>query len=98
LHTPWARSNHRLVFREKASIVTRGRRSLGYGFVSFETPEEAEKAAQDLDKKEFGARQVNVEIAKPQSNPVNGTPKPRSQAPPKRRQRRENKEVGITRA
>ncbi|KAI8579945.1 hypothetical protein K450DRAFT_239847 [Umbelopsis ramanniana AG] len=81
---------------EKASIVTRGRRSLGYGFVSFETPEEAEKAAQDLDKKEFGARQVNVEIAKPQSNSVNGTPKPRSQAPPKRRQRRDNKEASTS--
>ncbi|KAI9284800.1 hypothetical protein BC943DRAFT_346996 [Umbelopsis sp. AD052] len=81
---------------EKASIVTRGRRSLGYGFVSFETPEEAEKAAQDLDKKEFGARQVNVELAKPQSNSVNGTPKPRSQAPPKRRQRRDNKETSTS--
>ncbi|KAG2185287.1 hypothetical protein INT44_002077 [Umbelopsis vinacea] len=81
---------------EKASIVTRGRRSLGYGFVSFETPEEAEKAAQDLDKKEFGARQVNVELAKPQSNSVNGTPNPRSQAPPKRRQRRDNKEASTS--
>ncbi|GAB5589730.1 hypothetical protein Unana1_04630 [Umbelopsis nana] len=75
---------------EKASIVTRGRRSLGYGFVSFETQEDASKAAKELDKKEFGTRQVNVEIAKPQA--VNGTPKPRAHGPSKRRPRREHKE------
>jgi RNA recognition motif-containing protein len=68
----------------------RGRRPLGYGFVSFETPEEAEKAAKELDKKDFNGRDVNVEIAKPRTA-VNGATKPRPHQ--KRRTRRGTKEV-----
>jgi len=49
----------------KANIITRGTRSLGYGFVSFETLAEAESATQQLDKKELGGRDINVEVAKP---------------------------------
>ncbi|RUO96491.1 hypothetical protein BC936DRAFT_141946, partial [Jimgerdemannia flammicorona] len=49
----------------KANIITRGTRSLGYGFVAFETLEDAQKATQELDKKELGAREINVEVAKP---------------------------------
>ncbi|KAJ2964071.1 hypothetical protein NQZ79_g1011 [Umbelopsis isabellina] len=68
----------------------RGRRPLGYGFVSFETPEEAEKAAKELDKKDFNGRDVNVEIAKPRTS-VNGATKPRPHT--KRRTRRGAKEA-----
>ncbi|KAJ3092596.1 hypothetical protein HK102_005365 [Quaeritorhiza haematococci] len=48
-----------------AVIITRGSRSLGYGFVSFNTQEEADKAVSELDKKEIETRQLNVELAKP---------------------------------
>jgi RNA recognition motif-containing protein len=48
-----------------ATIVARGRRSLGYGFVEFENEAAAAKAVQALNKKEIDGRQVNVEIAKP---------------------------------
>ncbi|CAM0137430.1 hypothetical protein VKS41_003210 [Umbelopsis sp. WA50703] len=75
---------------EKASVIMRGRRPLGYGFVSFETPEEAEKAAKELDKKDFNGRDVNVEIAKPRTA-VNGATKPRPHQ--KRRTRRGTKEA-----
>ncbi|OZJ05566.1 hypothetical protein BZG36_01716 [Bifiguratus adelaidae] len=49
----------------QSSVITRGTRSLGYGFVTFETLDEAQKAAENLDKKELGGRVINVEIAKP---------------------------------
>jgi len=48
-----------------ATIVTRKGRSLGYGFVEFESEASAAKAVQALNKKEIDGRQVNVEIAKP---------------------------------
>jgi len=49
-----------------ANIITRGPRSLGYGFVEFDSEEEAQKAVKLLSKKEINGRAVNVEIAKPQ--------------------------------
>ncbi|KAJ1550442.1 hypothetical protein HK096_006902 [Nowakowskiella sp. JEL0078] len=48
----------------KVEIILRGTRSLGYGFISFNTEEDAAKAVTILDKKELGGRQVNVESAK----------------------------------
>ncbi|CAG8575482.1 13351_t:CDS:2 [Ambispora gerdemannii] len=51
----------------KANIITRGTRSLGYGFVALETEEEAKKAVDDLNKLELGGRQINVEVAKPKT-------------------------------
>jgi len=48
-----------------ANIITRGPRSLGYGFVEFNSEEEANKAVTLLNKKEIDGRAVNVEVAKP---------------------------------
>jgi len=49
-----------------ANIITRGPRSLGYGFVEFDSEEDAQNAVNLLSKKEINGRAVNVEIAKPQ--------------------------------
>jgi len=46
-----------------ANIITRGPRSLGYGFVELESEEEANKAVAAMDKKEIDGRQINVEVA-----------------------------------
>jgi len=51
----------------QASIITRGIRSLGYGFVAFSTANECQVAVDKLHKKLFGDREINVEIAKPKS-------------------------------
>jgi len=50
-----------------ANIITRGPRSLGYGFVEFDSEEEANKAVTLLNKKEVDGRAVNVEVAKPRA-------------------------------
>jgi len=49
-----------------ANIITRGPRSLGYGFVEMESEEDAQKAVELMNKKELNGRQINVEVAKPQ--------------------------------
>jgi len=49
-----------------ANIITRGPRSLGYGFVEMESEEDAKKAVEQMNKKELNGRPINVEIAKPQ--------------------------------
>jgi RNA recognition motif-containing protein len=49
-----------------ANIITRGPRSLGYGFVEMESEEDAKKAVDAMNKKELNGRPINVEIAKPQ--------------------------------
>ncbi|PLW44217.1 hypothetical protein PCANC_13426 [Puccinia coronata f. sp. avenae] len=46
-------------------IIHRGTRSLGYGFVTFVTREDAEKAVAATDKTDIDGRAINVEIAKP---------------------------------
>jgi len=48
-----------------ANIITRGPRSLGYGFVEMDSEEDAAKAVQMLNKQEIDGRPVNVEVAKP---------------------------------
>jgi RNA recognition motif-containing protein len=48
-----------------ANIITRGRRSLGYGFVEFASETEAEKAVAAMNKKEIAGRPINVEVARP---------------------------------
>jgi len=48
-----------------ANIITRGSRSLGYGFVELESEEEAQKAVNAMNKKEVDGRQINVEVANP---------------------------------
>lgn len=47
-----------------ANIITRGPRSLGYGFVEMDNESDAEKAVQLLNKKEIDGRPINVEVAK----------------------------------
>jgi len=48
-----------------ANIITRGPRSLGYGFVELESEEDARKAVTLLNKRNVDGREINVEIAKP---------------------------------
>jgi len=48
-----------------ANIITRGPRSLGYGFVEMDSEEDAQKAVQQLNKQELDGRPINVELAKP---------------------------------
>jgi len=48
-----------------ANIITRGPRSLGYGFVEMDSEETAENAVKLMNKKEVDGRPINVEIAKP---------------------------------
>jgi len=48
-----------------ANIITRGPRSLGYGFVELSSAEEADKAIAQLNKSDLDGRQINVEIARP---------------------------------
>jgi len=48
-----------------ANIITRGPRSLGYGFVELESEEDAQKAVALMNKKLIDSREINVEIAKP---------------------------------
>lgn len=45
-------------------IITRGRRSLGYGFIDFQKPEDAVKSVETMNKKDFGGRPLKVELAK----------------------------------
>jgi len=48
-----------------ANIITRGSRSLGYGFVDFNSDEDANKAVTEMNKRKVDEREINVEIAKP---------------------------------
>jgi len=48
-----------------ANIITRGPRSLGYGFVELESEEEAQKAVALMNKKNIDTREINVELARP---------------------------------
>jgi len=45
-------------------IITRGRRSLGYGFVEFEIAEAAEKAVETKNGTELSNRQIKVELVR----------------------------------
>ncbi|RKP04827.1 putative RNA-binding protein, partial [Thamnocephalis sphaerospora] len=51
----------------QAKVITRGTRSLGYGFVAFEKAEQCDTAVEKLNKKELDGREINVEVAKPQT-------------------------------
>eukprot|EP01103_Thecamoeba_quadrilineata_P007989 TRINITY_DN17795_c0_g1_i1.p1 TRINITY_DN17795_c0_g1~~TRINITY_DN17795_c0_g1_i1.p1 ORF type:complete len:292 (+),score=78.61 TRINITY_DN17795_c0_g1_i1:119-994(+) len=56
-----------------ANIITRGYRSLGYGFVEFESNEEAQNALSTLNKRSINGREINVELATPREE---GAPRP----------------------
>ena len=55
-----------------ANIITRGPRSLGYGFVEFASLADAENSVQLLNKKDIDGREINVEVAKPRAEPPQG--------------------------
>jgi len=65
-----------------ANIITRGSRSLGYGFVEMESEEEANKAVQLLNKKNIDGRELNVEVARPR-DPNAPRPVPRVRRAPR---------------
>jgi len=62
---------------KNANIITRGPRSLGYGFVDMETEEDARKAVELMNKKSIDSREINVEIAKPRDESAAAAPKTR---------------------
>jgi len=62
------------------NIITRGPRSLGYGFVEMDSEEDAHKAVKAMDKKEIDGRSINVEVAKDR---VEGEKKPKAPRAPK---------------
>jgi len=59
-----------------ANIITRGNRSLGYGFVEFENEQDAQAALQALNKKSINGREVNVELATPRQEGAPRTSSP----------------------
>ncbi|CEP08219.1 hypothetical protein [Parasitella parasitica] len=72
-----------------ANIITKHKRSLGYGFITFETEKEAEQAAKDLDSKSLNGREINVEVARPRVETTTDEPKKTSKS--KRNARRRSK-------
>jgi len=70
-----------------ANIITRGPRSLGYGFVEMDSEEDAKKAVTLMNKKEINGRQINVEIAKPQDETKKPQPRAEGELAPKRKPR-----------
>jgi len=66
---------------ETANIISRGSRSLGYGFVEFATEEEAKKAVELLNKKQIDSREINVEVARPRDE--NAAAQPRQPRAPR---------------
>lgn len=58
-----------------ANIISRGNRSMGYGFVEFENEAEAKKAVEAMNKKELDGRDINVEIANPREESAEKAPR-----------------------
>jgi len=66
-----------------ANIISRGSRSLGYGFVEMESEEEAKKAVELLNKKNIDNREINVEVARPREENAAKENAPRQPRPPR---------------
>eukprot|EP00007_Cunea_sp_BSH-02190019_P008854 CAMPEP_0174236878 /NCGR_PEP_ID=MMETSP0417-20130205/6268_1 /TAXON_ID=242541 /ORGANISM="Mayorella sp, Strain BSH-02190019" /LENGTH=209 /DNA_ID=CAMNT_0015315575 /DNA_START=73 /DNA_END=702 /DNA_ORIENTATION=- len=58
-----------------ASVILRGTRSRGYGFVTMSTEAEAQKAVDTISGRDIEERPINVEIAKARAE--GGEPRPR---------------------
>lgn len=71
-----------------ANIITRGPRSLGYGFVEMDSEEDAHNAVKVMSKKEINGREINVEIAKPQDETKVRQPRPKDEEGEDTRRRR----------
>lgn len=52
-------------YRLETTIITRHKKSAGYGFITFETEKDAEKAAKELNHQSLEGREINVEVARP---------------------------------
>lgn len=76
------------------NIISRGQRSLGYGFVEMESEEEAQKAVQVLNKKQIDGREINVELAKPPTENAPREPRPPRQPRAPRQPRPAGANVG----
>lgn len=77
-----------------ANIITRGPRSLGYGFVEMDSEEDAEKAVELLNKKELNGRQINVEVARPREELKEKAETEADSHPPRRRRRPQRRSTG----
>lgn len=67
-----------------ANIIRHGvHRSRGYGFVEFDTMEEAQKAVDSMHNAELKGRKINVEIAKPKPEPAEGAGEGGESKPPR---------------
>jgi len=78
-------------------IITRGRRSLGYGFVEFATPEQAATAVDKMKGADIAGREIKVELAKDITDPEEGDYQGGAEGDgPARRRRRapQDKEAG----
>jgi len=78
-------------------IITRGRRSLGYGFVEFATTEQAATAVDKMKGAEIAGREIKVELAKDITDPEGDYQGERTEGdgPAKRRRRApQDKEAG----
>lgn len=61
-----------IISNESSRKYSRGTRSLGYGFVTFNDDQTASAAISALDKSEFQGRTINVELAKPSTKTSRG--------------------------
>jgi len=83
-------------------VITRGRRSLGYGFVEFETQDEAQRAVEMKNNTQIKGRQVKVELASdqpartrsPNQNSQSEQQDNQAAAPARRRKQRRRRNQG----
>jgi len=77
-----------------ANIITRGPRSLGYGFVEMDSEEDANKAVELMNKADLNGRQINVEVAKPRDETKEKTQEEGAEKSQRKRRPRRRPEGG----
>jgi len=75
-------------------VITRGTRSLGYGFVEFNSPESALSSVDKMNSRELFGRQIKVELAKDPSERVPHSPNTVNRPPRDNLAPRPPREVG----